>query len=68
MCLGVPTYPLQSRVVSIPGNDGDAQVARQLEEVLDRGCGASVGLRVEQVQDRGDVVGQEVVTQRLQDL
>lgn len=62
------TYPFQTGIVCVPGDDWNTQVASQLEEVLNRGGGAAIGLRVEQVQDGGDVVGQKAVTQRLQDL
>ena len=68
LCMDWITHPLEAWIVGIPGYDRNAQVAGQLEEVLHGGCGASVRLRVEQVQDGRHVVRQEVVAQSLQDL
>ena len=63
------TYPsLQSRIVGIPGDHRDAEVAGQLQEVLRRGRRAPEELRVGQVEDGGDVSRQEVLAEAVEDL
>ena len=63
------TYPsLQSRIVCIPGDHRDAEVAGQLQEVLRRGRRAPEELRVGQVEDGGDVSRQEVLAEAVEDL
>ena len=62
-------YPsFEARVVGVPRDDWDAQVAGKLEEVL-AGCRrTSEQLTVGQVEDRRHVVTEELVTQVVQDL
>lgn len=59
--------PFQPGVVGVPRDDGDAEVARKLEEVLRRGGAAPVRLVVHHVQDGGHVRVQELLAQRVQD-
>ena len=58
----------QTGIVGIPSDDGNPEVAGQLQKVLRRGRRAAEELRVGQVQDRGDVLSQEVLAQIVQNV
>lgn len=58
----------QPGIVGIPSDDGDAEVAGQLQKVLRGRRRAAKELRVGQVQDRGDILSQEVLAQIVQNI
>lgn len=60
------THSLEARVIGVPGDDGYAQVAGQLEEVLSAGRAAAVLLVIHQIEDRRHVERQEFLAQRVQ--
>lgn len=62
------THSLQSRVIRVPRDHRNPQVAGQLQKVLGAGRAAPVLLVVHQVQDGRHVFREEVVAQRFQDL
>ena len=61
------SYPLEAGVARVPGDDRDAQVVRQLGEVLRRRRLPAVRLRVAQEQDGRHVAAQEVLAEDVQD-
>ena len=58
------THPsFQSRIVSVPSYDRNAQITGQLQKILRRGCRSAKQLAVCQVQNSGHILFQEIFAQ-----
>lgn len=64
---GLRRSSFQARVVGVPGDDRNAKVAGQLQEILRRGGTTAVRFVVHHVQDGRHVGVQEFLTQCVQD-
>lgn len=62
------TYLFETGVVCVPSDDGDAEVAGQLEEVLGRGGVTAEALVRRGVDDGRDIHRKEGLAERVQDV